>query len=334
MSTINNATPFQAGPFPNNDILQYCMQFVKPTEIASCAQVCKSWETTMQLSSLWWHLFDQEKIPHVEGHDQTTAMQDFKLIYPMTYSKKNMACLGEFIGSVPNLSQEVFDTLMTGMDPYEPEKKMSKTFVVVVEPTHILRLFHQALFDDLVKNGDFDVKTAAIDSLKENGLIIPYSVKNLKILGEHPLNKKGNGLVFNSNSLAILDQYNTIAKTVNLSIMRLEVPKESLNLPYLKQKELLKKYGQAMAPLCTRLYFDLGEVLTKGTCPDKKAEPLSSYTWTSDELQTDASHSLILGGFSPDSGLDFMLDEINSTVHPSLGSVPYLNAKVVLQGSP
>ncbi len=283
MSTI---TPFQAGPFPNNDILHYGLQFIDIADIASSALVCKAWEAAVQYHHIWLQLFANEKIPRIEGRT-TTAKEDFRFMRSITYSAQKSGWMGKFVGVVPKISANVFELLKTAMDPYEPDKKMSETFVIVVEPTNFHVPYHAGLFDDLVKKGDFDTKSEEVGSFKKNGILIPYSLKNLKILAGYAAAKKGKGPVFNhaylgaENLQKILDQCSAIAKTVRVSIMRIEVPPQSCNESYDQQKGLLEEKGLEMVSLCTRFYFNLG----KHICRDKQAESSSIFSQTSDEVE-------------------------------------------------
>jgi hypothetical protein len=297
--SVNATTNNLAGPFPNKDMLRYGSQFLKPADIYHTALVCQAWHTAMQFPGVWFQMFASEKIPCIEGRT-ITAKEDFKFMDAITYSARKIACLGQFVGEVPMISANDFNKLQTAMDPYEPGKTMSQTFKVMVEPTHIHRAYDKALLYALVANGDFDLEAPENSNLESQGLLIPYSLKNLQILAEHPLIKKGKGAVFAYFKLDVLNQCNTPLKTVNVHFMRIEVPEQSRNLTYAGQKNRLKENGYEIIPLITRLYFDVVEILTKGTCPDRQEGQRFTYSRTSDVTRYghDVSH-VAIGAFSP-----------------------------------
>ena len=109
----------------------------------------------MQYYGIWLQIFDKENIPGIVGHT-TTAKEDFIFMHSITHSAKKSAPFGKFFGQVPMISEEIFNMLKAGMDGYEPQKKMSGAFVVVVEPTDWDVPYDALLFDDLLNNGDFE----------------------------------------------------------------------------------------------------------------------------------------------------------------------------------
>ena len=328
MSAVNTQ-PFHLGPFPNNDIFQYGMQHLTVADISTINQVCKAWNTTTQSPSFWLSMFETLKIPCVEGHEIETAKEDFIFLRRITHSAKKMACLGKLIGSMPRLSPEFFNTLKNAMDPYEPHKKMSETFVVVVEPTHIQWPdCDPSLLDDLVKNGEFDATVELQHVFTDQGIQVPYSLKNLKILAKYAAAKQGIKSVFNEAFLGdgplkqILAQCSQMAKTAKVTIMRREAPPQSFNKSDLQQQILLKQHGHEMAPLSTRFYFNLGMLLAKD---DQVA--LSKYSHTSDQVKLDKKVcSVVIADFAVPGGICF---HCGGAANKEVGAVPILSAQVL-----
>ncbi|MGC1878282.1 MAG: hypothetical protein WA678_02755 [Rhabdochlamydiaceae bacterium] len=328
MMSVNATTNNLAWPFPTEDTLQYGSQFLKAADICHAAQVCKVWNTAMQNPDIWLQMFKNEKIPRIEGRT-ITAKEDFKFMDAITYSARKIACLGRFVGEVPMISANDFNKLQTAIDPYEPGKTMSQTFKVMVEPTHIHRAYDATLSVTLTLTGDFDLNAPENSNLERERLLIPYSLKNLKILAEHPLIKKGEGPVFSHFNSEVLSQCNHTLKTVNVHFMRIEVPEQSRNLTYADQKNRLKEDGYEIIPLITRLYFDVVEILTKDTCPDRKEEQQSTYSRTSDVLHSGNNvYPMAIGGFAPGAGVhvddDYLVDADDIR-----GAAPGVPAEVV-----
>ncbi len=294
---------FSAGPFPLEDIAKVGFEFLTVEDAGRFSQVCKAWNAAMQSTGIWSTLFDVEKIPRVE-EGALTVQEDLRFMFPRTYSARKMACLGKFVGLVPMISAKPFEMFKTAMDPYEPNKKFSETFSFIVEPTEIYRDYNEALLEALIANGDFESQAPENKNPQENGLRIPYSLKNLKILAEHPLAKKGEGPVFSSFDPEALTQCSRIAKTVKVTVMRKEVPEQSRNLTYSGQIECAKEKGHVLVPLCTRGYFDVVEILNKNTCADSR-EPRLTYSRTSDEIKIgNDKYPLAIGCFAPGIGVD------------------------------
>jgi hypothetical protein len=218
----------------------------------------------MQYPGIWLQMFEDEKIPRIKGR-ATTANEDFRFMKAVTYSIRKIGCLGRFVGEVPMISAEDFNKLQNKMDPYEPDKKMCETFRVIVEPTHIHRDYDKSLLDALIKEGDFDPNDPRNSNLESQGLLIPYSLKNLKILAEHPLSQKSTKSVFNHFCPNVLDHFGSPLETVHIDFMRIKIPKQSRHLTYDGQRKMLESNGHEIMPLRTRLYFDVVEMLTEGT---------------------------------------------------------------------
>ncbi len=187
-TTTNNAlVPFHAGPFPVSDVFMYASKGLPIADMANCAQVSQAWNSFVKQQPIWMLLYDAEKIPQIIGRGPETIMEDFLFMAQRVYGAvKINGCLGEFVGNkIPALSINDFNSLKNANDSYEA-KKMDETMIIPVEPEFIFRSYEKELFDDLVKNGDFDPKAPENANPELKGLTIPYTTKNLKILADHP----------------------------------------------------------------------------------------------------------------------------------------------------
>jgi hypothetical protein len=319
----NPSVLFSAGPFPHEDIAQLGFQFLTVADAGRFSQVSKAWNAAMQRPGIWLTLFDVEKIPRIEGR-VATAQEDLSFMLPRTYSAKKMACVGKFVGLVPMISEKAFEMFKTAIDAYESSKKFSETFSFIVEPIEIYRENNEALLNDLIANGDFDAKAVENKNPQENGLRIPYSLVNLKILAEHPLTNKGGAPVFAKLRTETLKQCSTIAKRVKLTLMRKEVPRESQNLTFSDQNELLNEKGHVLVPLCTRVYFDGLEIMNSNTRP-------MTYSITSDGINIgNDKYSFAVGGF-PLGGA--VVNVTTGGPIPLIGAAPGIPAEEVLRPS-
>jgi len=273
-------------------------RFLTIAALANCAQVNKAWNSIMHSSamqSFWTAMYDAEKIPHIEGHDSEVIMKDYLFMSPRTYGARKITCLGTFIGDVPMMSATAFNKFKTENDAYEPNKKMSETWVIIVEPVKVQRPSNKALLAALLSGGDF------IDS-QEQSLMISYSLKNLKILAEYPLAKKGKWSALSYFYPEVLSQCNRVARTVKVTLMRKEVPEQSRNKMYADQKRCFEEHGHVIVPLSTRLCFDVIEILTNDDCPDRK-KPRLTVSRTSDEVKEyGSSYPAAIGAYHPGDG--------------------------------
>src|SRR6202044_2889615 len=109
------------------------------------------------------------------------------------------------------------------------------------------------------------------------------SLKNLKVCAEHPVTNKDTA-VFCYFDPDALTHRSTISKAVRITLMRKEVPESTRNKTWNEQKEELAEKGHAPVALCTRAYYNAGNILNTGTCPDKQEGKHYTYSRTSDEI--------------------------------------------------
>ena len=121
-----------------------------------------------------------------------------------------------------------------------------------------------------------------------------------------------------------------MAESVNVSIMRIKVPKQTLKLTSRDQQTLLGEYGHVLPPFRVRFLFNLAMILNDHTCaPDKR-----KYDWLRSSNvfsrcseifkgPDDYLYPVAVGGFISKKGLRFgcTRKEGNAWV----GAAPYLS---------
>lgn len=297
-SNNNALVPFHFGAFPVSDVFMYASKYLPIADMATSAQVSKTWNVFVKNQPIWAFLYDAEKIPHIIGRGPETIMEDFLFMAQRVYGAvKIRGCLGEFVRKViPAISLDRFMKL----------KKANETMIIPVEPEFIFRRYEKELFDDLVKNGDFDPKAPENANPELRGLMIPYTTKNLKILAEHPLSKVVDGPVFRQFDHDVLEQCNSKATGVKVSIMEKGVPNQTRQKDRDAQINVLKKNDDEMVPLHTLLYVDVIDILRTGNCAHQKEGDLRwTYARTSDTVQKQGYHAsvifpVVIGGYNKD----------------------------------
>lgn len=178
---------------------------------------------------------------------------------------------------MPTIHEDMFNEL-NQPDPFEEERIMKETSVFVVEPEFILRKFSQQLSAALDKEGNLTVVNSPNDSGVEQELLIPFSLKNLKVLSAYPLAGQHNGSVFNARgSDAIFDECDSCSNGVNVYFMRKNVVGRGLTPN--DQKNLVARHNFKIMTLRPRALFDVVSILESGTCPDYD-EPQSTLART------------------------------------------------------
>ncbi len=273
--------------------------FDRLSTIGKSAQVCKLWDRSMQDPSIWEKQFEKEKIPKVAGKNRDYKA-DFQVLYPMTLSARKIACLGEFVGEVPKISEDDFTRLFQN-DPYEPKKKIYETFRLIVEPHFIKRERENLLVENLLSSGDYQEEN---NSSPQQEILVPYSLKNIKILSSSSIAilKVNSGPVLRSYP-EVFKQCSYPATKVNVCFMREEVPKQSRMLHFTLQKELFNKDRFEVPRLSPRALLNVVKILTTGHCPDARETELT-FSSTSDTARFKyGESSLTIGGYSQDTGI-------------------------------
>jgi hypothetical protein len=288
-------SPFYYGPFSDQaDALAYGSRFLSVEKICSCFTVCKNWSAALRLSEIWLYKSDEERFPRIEGREKN-GYEDFKFMYPRTLSARRINILGQFVGNVPMITAKAYEWFRTAMDTYEPMKKICDTFVIIVEPPKIRLDFDSDLLKEIYKRHPTELsafeslKESELERLKKDGIHVPYTTNDLVILGEHIAKKNKKTLFFDGtlgNDHHLWNKRETSLLTDNAKVyfMRIATVKGPQNSAEMKcAKRLLKSQGLEMAPLCTRVYYEMMESLLKGTFPT--AGQIGS-TLTSDAYST------------------------------------------------
>lgn len=315
-----------------DDIIQILLvSDLELSDVPRYSKVSQLWNDIMRSNPIWSFLSEKEKIPRVLGENRHREA-DFKFLFPITLGARKAACLGQFIGEGPTITEEQFNFLNENDTPFAPAKKNHETWKIVVEPTSFhrnnwsyYRTDSVSLFDIFVENGNIDKKFHKDRDCDTQGLIIPYTTRNIMLLAEHPVSQKDDGTVFGPLCSATQEQCNTTLKKVNVYFMRIKVPEQLRSLTHTEQKEELRKAGCEVAPYRIRLYSDVVDILTTGTCPDCKkitGPRQASYAYTSDNVYDDLylNHPVTIGNFTPEDGIFVRSYCIGSPI--GIGAVP------------
>jgi hypothetical protein len=191
---------------------------------------------------------------------------------PKTLRKKRFVSLSEAAHAIQT------PTLRTA-------SKIKDSFQMIVEPQFFKRLYEKNLVDDLVKYGDFERGKA--QSSAQKGVMVPYTLKNVIVLANHPLkhhpdfhgvricvnetwmdeDSKGMRKFF-INRNAVFDRCNVLAEKVNIYFTREKATFEIRNLTYYSKLTLVKKHNCQITPLRVRAFFNLIEKIETGAWPD------------------------------------------------------------------
>ena len=310
------------GPFTSHDLFQYaCVQYLELSDIAHASQVCKSWKQLVSNQNLWKALSEREGIPLVGStKEERNYKKELEILYPITLSGKIISqYFGKVVEKVPPISEEEFNKLQQP-DPFEEGKLKLETFIVVVDPSFVMRTVDQEtpLALDYLENL---IESPKQENEQKRELKIPLSSKNIKVLSSYPLKGKENMPVFDYVNDEVFQQCNTRPDKISVYIMRRHVVDQSRGKPYAEQERLVKKEGFEVTPLRERLFFDVISILKDGTCPDNRdPQWRTTYARTSDIVHYDAEacHPVV-GGFAPRAGVRVSYDYGDGR---SIGVVP------------
>ena len=198
---LRNETWFEydaSVPFPHADLFTFAMGFLELRDIFSAAQVCKLWSDFSNDSRIWKRQSKIEGIPQVRSSTRRlrNPKADFIKLQPITISGR-MICqyLGEFVGDIPCIDGEYVDALEE-KDPFEDGKLKRETFVFIVEP-HFIKRFNDKEPPTLRKDGDL---ITCPNQANERELLLPFSLTNLVILANNPLDGTNNMPVVSNSS--------------------------------------------------------------------------------------------------------------------------------------
>ena len=288
-------------PFPFADLFTFAMEFLEVRDILSIAQVCKLWSDFSKDGRIWKRQSKIEGIPQVKSvkGKLRDPKADFIKLQPMTIGGKMISqYLGEFIGDIPDIDGKYVDALEEA-DFFEDGKLKRETFVFVVEP-HFLKRINEKEPPTLRKDGDL---ITCPGQANKREIILPFSLTNLVILANNPLDGIENMPVVSSSSCPqVLRLCNARTEKVGVYFMRKECVKWSMGIPFF-QKQWLGKQGFEMVFLRVRALFNFILILKTGTCPEVEGQTCS-YVRTSDFIKTDHGyHHAAIGGFVPGQGI-------------------------------
>jgi hypothetical protein len=281
-------------PF-NYDFFRKLAKYLRPKDLNRLAQVSnelRDW--VVNTDAIWRGFSEREGIPCVfrAAPQLGAARMDYMTLRSRMISKVFFdTCLGQMIEAVPPISENDFNRL-SQVNPFDPEKRtFCDTFKVLVDPTLLRRTDNAAVLQPLLENSWLD---------DEEALMIPLTLKNLKVLCAHPLQGAENGPVFSHFSDLVLDQRNVCPDKINVSFISERVAEETRGKNYLTQEKLLKERGFNVASLRHCILRDAAPILLTGTYADDEC----TYARNSDLIHVgnNVYHSVV-GGFAPRSGV-------------------------------
>lgn len=217
----------------------------------------------------------------------------------------------------------------------EKAKKIKETFVFVVEPEFIKGTFKAGLLASLDNKRILTIEPSEGNSLLEQELEIPYSLKNLQVLSSYPLSGEEKGPLFSSHSKPeIFNACFHCSSRVNVYLMRKQIPELTRGKRYDVQDRLVKENGFQIMTLRSRVYFNAISILTTGTCPDAEGpfnadEGPDIFARSSDFIKKGSlKYRWSVGSFSPKEGMvvnnsDYGLDDDCYGVLPGIPAEAY-----------
>ena len=199
-------------------------------------------------NSIWRRFSQQEGIPCVARANPQSgdARMDYITLRPCMISKAFYdQYLGVMTEPVPPISENDFNRLMK-VNPFDEEKRrVCETFKVLVDPTLLRRTENVAVLEPLLEISSLDTQGA---------LLIPLTLKNLKVLWDHPLQAADNSPVFRLFDDLVLDQCNDWPDRISVSFISECVAEETRGEDYDTQRKLLRERGFRVASLRHCIY--------------------------------------------------------------------------------
>jgi hypothetical protein len=251
-------------PFEYYSFVRITQDYLGKGDIVRLAQASREYYDWAKITALIWRRFsEQEWVPtviHAEPQPDD-AYSDYMTLGPLRMISKVFydQYLGEMIEALPPISENALNRLKD-VNPYDKENRtLRDTFKVLVDPTKFRRTDQVALLQGLLENSLLDNKGA---------LIIPLSLKNLKVLCEHPLRGAENGPVFRKFSELVLDQCNVCPDKINVSFISDRAVEETRHKIYRAQEGQLRVLGFNVASLRHCILRNAASILSSGTCAD------------------------------------------------------------------
>ena len=162
---------------------------------------------------------------------------------------------------VPPISENDFNRLMK-VNPFDEEKRtVCDTFKVLVDLPVLRRTENVAVLEPLLEISTRDTQGA---------LLIPLTLRNLKVLCDHPQQAADNSPVFRLFDDTVLDQCNDWPDRISVSFISECVAEETRGEDYDTQRKLLRERGFRVASLRHCILRNVAPLLMTGTCADSE----------------------------------------------------------------
>ncbi|MES2200223.1 MAG: hypothetical protein V4489_08660 [Chlamydiota bacterium] len=318
----------------SGDSLQRCIGFEEKTtsDLNSLRLVNKVWKGVIDGPEgrvLWRRVSIGEGVPIVQGESRDHK-DDFRFLLPITISSRIIGkYLGEVVGEVPLMREDVFTRLKHEKDSFEVRKFQRDTHVVIVDPSKLKITVspNRPLRLDATETLE-EVPVAERDQIVKAELTIPFSFKNLRMLAAYPLAGKEKGPVFEGESAPeVFELCNTPLDQNGILIMRRKVVgRNRVFNGEQGQNALVTNRGWKVVTVRQRGFYDAIEILKTGTCSDNRAP--YTYARSAERISQEVEEATvgIIGGFAPNVGV-FLSSSYGASVG-SCGVVPGVSAEV------
>lgn len=280
-----------------------CLSFLDTSELARSRLVSKAWRDVIDGPSgeyLWKQRSIDEGVPLVAG--KPFEKRDFRFLRSLTYGKRLIGqFLGKVEGDVPLLSQQFFNRLKEGKDPYNGEL-MCRTWRILVDYPSVEVTVgpNRPLYLDPVSGNLAEVPAEARADMKESTLTVPFTFENIVPLAKYALAGSANGPVFGRVFPLVKGSYGVAPEVVTLRPMRINVPDSTRNLTIDRQKEKVRECGYEVMDVRELSIPVAIEILCSQTCPHGR----SSWARGNAEFtRGDHQYVGIIGGFAPGVGV-------------------------------
>ncbi|MES2199465.1 MAG: hypothetical protein V4489_04790 [Chlamydiota bacterium] len=294
MSMVSSSSrlSYRGISYISDNSLQHCVSFTKitPSDLNNFLLVNKVWKRVIDSPEgqvLWKEASIKEGVPIVQGKNRNHK-NDLKILRPITISSKVIGeYLGDVVGDVPLMREDLFTRLKHAQDDFEPEKFQKDTHVVIIDPSKLKITVSPNRPLKLSTTGTLvEVPLEEQENIVPQELTVSFSFKNLKMLATYPLSGKEHGPVFNPVSWPeVFNQCDTPPDQNRILIMRREVVEKGIPFVGEKGQEAwVTNHGWKVVLLRQRGFYDAITILKTGMCSDTRAPEVSAWTYArSDE---------------------------------------------------
>ncbi len=301
------------------DLVRDISLLLPDQEVCNAARVCKSWNNALERDKFWELFLAKKGIPMVEDID-TGLKKVFLNLHSRTISGEMFAeCYGE-VRDIPRLAKERYKMFVEQMDPFIPksfpQQKISRTFYLVINPSHVYRPYDEKLYKKLNASKNKEDKSELLTNGAE--MKIPFTLRNRVLLIQYPNHK-----IFSYFFLFdVFDQCNSLSEKTTLWLMREKAVLQEQY--YNNQKRLVQKEGFQLTPLTVRVDFNAIKIRKTGTCPDSGR--MNALVANTIKLYDKDTYPLFIGSYTSNMGIDLFYSLGNP--HKCHGVVPGLPAEV------